>query len=215
MNSENDKNFSVFDIREKERQRIARDLHDVSLQNLTHLIHKIELSSLYIDKDPLRAKLELATVQKDLRQVIDEMRNVVYNLHPMSLDDLGLKETIERMIDLVNKENFFSVETEIDEISSDSHFFLLSIFRIIQECFCNAIKHSEGNTIFISLKKDYDKYIIKVKDNGKGFDIKKIEKKENHFGLSILKERVFILNGKIDFQSSEEGTLVIIEIPFQ
>ena len=113
MDSEDNKTFSVLDIKEKERQRIARDLHDVSLQNLAHLVHKVELSSLYIDKDPIRAKLELASIQQELKQVIDEMRTVVYNLHPMSLEDLGLKETIERMILMANKENKFFIETDI------------------------------------------------------------------------------------------------------
>lgn len=215
MNSENDKNFSAFDIREKERQRIARDLHDVSLQSLAHLVHKIELSSLYIDKDPVRAKLELATVQKDLRQVINDMRTIIYDMHPMSLDDLGLKETIERMVVQANKKNTFSVVTEIEDIANDDKFFILSLFRMIQECYYNAINHSEGNKIFISLKTNHQKYIIEVKDNGKGFDIEKVDKKENHFGLSILQERVSFLNGKIDFNSSKEGTLIMIEIPFQ
>ena len=56
-------NLTIFKVQEEERQRIARDLHDTSLQNLTHLIHKIELSSLYIDKDPIQAKLELSIVE--------------------------------------------------------------------------------------------------------------------------------------------------------
>ena len=72
------KQLSVLDVQEKERQRIARDLHDSSLQNLTHLVHKVELSSLYIDQDPIKAKLELATVEQGLRKVIDDIRNRIY-----------------------------------------------------------------------------------------------------------------------------------------
>ena len=60
----------VLDIQESERQRIARDLHDTSLQNLAHLVHKIELASMYIDKDTVQAKLELATVNKNLKSAI-------------------------------------------------------------------------------------------------------------------------------------------------
>lgn len=84
-------NLTIFKVQEEERQRIARDLHDTSLQNLTHLIHKIELSSLYIDKDPIQAKLELSIVEKSLRKTIEEIRNIIYDLRPMSFDDLGLK----------------------------------------------------------------------------------------------------------------------------
>ena len=77
------KQFSVLDVQEKERQRIARDLHDSSLQNLTHLVHKVELTSLYIDRDPVKAKLELATIEAGLRKVIDDIRNRIYDLRPI------------------------------------------------------------------------------------------------------------------------------------
>lgn len=215
MNSEDNKAFFVLDIKEKERQRIARDLHDVSLQNLAHLVHKVELSSLYIDKDPIQAKLELASVQQELRKVIEEMRTVVYNLHPMSLDDLGLKETIERMISMTNEDNKFFVETSIEEVSSDNKSLILFLFRIIQECYNNAIKHSGGNQISISLKTEDEKYLIEVKDNGIGFNEDDMEKKNCHFGLSIMKERVSILNGKMNIQSCNKGTTIKIVIPFQ
>lgn len=215
MNSEENKTFFVLDIKEKERQRIARDLHDVSLQNLAHLVHKVELSSLYIDKDPIQAKLELASVQQELRKVIEEMRTVVYNLHPMSLDDLGLKETIERMIPMTNEDNKFFVETSIEEVSSDNKSLILFLFRIIQECYNNAIKHSGGNQISISLKIEDEKYLIEVKDNGIGFNEDDIEKKNCHFGLSIMKERVSILKGKMSIQSCNKGTSIKIAIPFQ
>ncbi len=208
-------NIPALDIREKERIRIARDLHDISLQNLTHLVHKIELGSLYIDKDPIRAKLELASVQQDLRQAIDEIRNVVYNLHPMSLDDLGLKETIERMIALTNKDNSFFVQTDIEDVSIEDKSLMLSLFRIIQECYTNSMKHSGGNRISISFHVEDEKYLMNITDNGKGFDMKKVEKMDNHFGISILKERISFLNGTIDYSTSEDGTSVIIEIPFQ
>lgn len=215
MDSNYNKNFFVLDIKEKERQRIARDLHDTTLQNLAHLVHKVELGSMYIDKDPVQAKLELASVQRELRKVIDDMRTVVYNLHPMSLDDLGLKETVERMIPLTNEDNKFFVETDIEEVSSDNKSLMLFLFRIIQECYNNAVKHSCGNKIFISLKTEDEKYFIDVRDNGNGFDERDVEKKNCHFGLSIMKERVSLLNGQIKIDSSEKGTSISIIIPFQ
>ena len=65
---------ALLDVQEMDRQRIARELHDTTVQNLAHLIHEIELSSLYIDKDPIQAKLELESCSKNLRGIIDEMR---------------------------------------------------------------------------------------------------------------------------------------------
>lgn len=211
------KQLSILDAQEKERQRIARDLHDTSLQNLTHLIHKIELSSLYIDEDPVKAKLELATVEKGIRKVIDEIRNSIFDLRPMSFDDLGLKETIEKLLAVLNQENRFRIVTDIDTIittqnTSSEQVRFISIYRIIQECVQNAIKHSGGNEIVIKLKEGGNTYTINVHDNGIGFDVGEVSKKERHFGLSVIKERVLFLGGKINIDT-DNGTSIQVEIP--
>lgn len=209
------KEISVLEIQEKERQRIARDLHDSSLQNLTHLVHKVELSSLYIDQDPIKAKLELATIEKNLRKVIEDIRNCIFDLRPMSLDDLGLKETIEKLLLVLNQDKCFKIIMDIDNIASEnseSKIMLISIYRIIQECVQNSIKHSKGDKINVSVKDKKDIYEIIIQDNGIGFDENEAMKKDKHFGLSVIKERVFLLNGKIEI-ASQNGTLVKIEIP--
>lgn len=211
------KQLSMLDVQEKERQRIARDLHDTSLQNLTHLIHKVELSSLYIDQDPIKAKLELATVENGIRKVIDDIRNSIFDLRPMTVDDLGLKETIEKLLFVLNQDKQFRIITDIDQIDreySDSYLQVLfiSIYRIIQECVQNSIKHSKGNEIIVKLKDYNNVYQILVKDNGIGFDVKEASKKDKHFGLSVIKERVLFLGGKINIDVNN-GTSIEIEVP--
>lgn len=207
--------FSVLQIREKERRRIAEDLHDVTLQHLSHLIHKIELSSLYIDQDQTKAKLELATVEQNLRQIISDMRTIIYDLNPMSIEDLGIKETMERTLTIMNQEQKFSIENDIEDVSCENKIILISIYRLAKECCYNAIKHSNGDKLSISLKQDDQKILLKIKDNGIGFREEEICKKSNHFGLYIVKERVCLLNGKINIDSSQNGTSVEIEIPIQ
>lgn len=211
------KQFSVLDVQEKERQRIARDLHDSSLQNLTHLVHKVELSSLYIDRDPVKAKLELATIEAGLRKVIDDIRNRIYDLRPMTFDDLGLKETLLNLFSLINQDGHFEVIADIDNIDEslseeNREISLIMIYRIIQECVYNAVEHSGGNIIKVSLKEKEDVFQIEIQDNGVGFDQKKAGKKERHFGLTVVRERVFLLNGKIDMDT-QNGTFISIEIP--
>ena len=211
------KQLSILDAQEKERQRIARDLHDTSLQNLTHLVHKVELGSLYIDEDPVRAKLELATVAKGIRKVIEEIRNSIFDLRPMSFDDLGLKETIEKLIIVLNQDRQFRIETDIDEITvtqlnPSTHILFISIYRLVQECVQNAIKHSGGNEIVVKLKDYGSTYHILVQDNGTGFDMDEASKKDRHFGLSVIKERVLFLGGKIKFETNN-GTSIEMEIP--
>lgn len=206
--------MSILDIRETERQRIAKDLHDISLQNLSHLIHKIELSSIYIDNDPIKAKLELATVEKELRHIIEEMRTVIYNMYPVSLEDLGLKITIEKSLNLMNKDCKFTLETDIEDVSCENELIQISLLRLIQECCRNAIKHSKGDKLFVSLKKNENGYHINIKDNGLGFQKKEVDESDFHFGLSIMKETVYLLNGKINIDTSKNGTIIEIEIPF-
>lgn len=211
------KQLSVLDVQEKERQRIARDLHDSSLQNLTHLVHKVELSSLYIDQDPIKAKLELATVEQGLRKVIDDIRNRIYDLRPMSFDDLGLKETLLKLFSSLNQDGKFNIDTDIDEIDinvSDSitELALINIYRIIQECVQNSINHSNGDKIRVTLKNEDNVYSIIIQDNGIGFDLKEAVKKNRHFGLSVVEERVFLLNGKMQIDT-ENGTSILIKIP--
>lgn len=210
------KQFSVIDAQEKERQRIARDLHDSSLQNLTHLVHKVELSSLYIDQDPVKAKLELATIESGLRKVIDDIRNRIYDLRPMTFDDLGLREALSDMFSLLNQDGKFEILMDIDEIDEEfaeeeKNFFLIMIYHIIKECVQNSIKHSGGNRIEVSLKKKAKVYLIRIKDNGTGFDVNEATKKDRHFGLHVVEERVFLLGGEMRIDT-QNGTSIEIEI---
>ncbi len=211
------KQFSVLDVQEKERQRIARDLHDSSLQDLTHLVHKVELSSLYIDRDPVKAKLELATIEVGLRKVIDDIRNRIYDLRPMTFDDMGLRQTLLNLFSLIKQDGHFEVIADIDEIDNslsdqEKEISLIMIYRIIQECVGNAVEHSGGDRIEVSLKEKKNVFQIIIRDNGVGFDQKKAEKKDRHFGLTVVKERVFLLNGKIEMDT-QKGTSIFIEIP--
>ena len=207
--------LNILSIQEEERQRIARDLHDSSLQNLAHLVHKIELGSLYIDKDPIQAKLELAAVSKSMKETIEDIRNTIYDLRPMTFDDLGFKETVERLCDSLKQKSDLNVVADIDEVKLDNEIELMTIYRIIQECSQNAINHSGGTEVTIKLRNLPSMYKITVQDNGKGFVLSDVKgKKEHHYGLTILNERVKLLNGTLDIDSVPgEGTTITIEIP--
>lgn len=210
------KRLQILDIQEKERHRIARDLHDTTLQNLSHLVHNIELSSLYIDKDPIRAKLELEVVNKKLKTVIQEMRNIIFDLRPMTFDDFGIKESFERLVDKLKETSKISIDYNIDNINCNNSLILMTIFRIVEECLNNAIKHSGGSKIFFEIKKDdNDNCIIVVSDNGVSFDSKNISSsKDGHFGLCILEERVKLLSGTMHIDSKpEHGTTIKILVP--
>ena len=208
-----ERDLAVLNIQEEDRQRIARDLHDTSLQNLAHLVHRIELSSLYIDKDTVKAKLELSVVSKILKETIDEIRNTIFDLRPMTFDDFGLKTALERLLLEINENKRYSIDSDIDDVSCENNLVLVSIYRIVQESLNNIVKHAEAKNIKFICKSDNDNCIIDIADDGKGFCVS-TDKEEKHFGLSLMKERTWLLNGKISISSAEgEGTKIHIEIP--
>lgn len=210
-----DERLNILAIQEEERQRIARDLHDTSLQNLTHLVHKIELSSLYIDTDPIRAKLELTNISKSLKASLDDIRNTIFDIRPMSFDDLGFKDTIQRMCDSFKNNSDMSVIYDIDDLNIQNDIILMTIYRMLHECCMNAVKHSEGSEVSITVRNLPSMIKLMVKDNGKGFILSDVKgKRDHHYGLTILNERVKLLNGKWKIDSiPEEGTTIIIQIP--
>lgn len=209
-------NLTILNIQEQDRQRIARDLHDISLQNLTHLIHKIELSSMYIDTDPIQAKLELSIINKRLRETIDEIRSIIFDLRPMTFDDLGLKVALERLLVSIREECSCEVESDIDDVSCENNLVLVSIYRLCQESLINFYKHAEANKLFFSCKSVDDKCLLNIVDNGKGFESEKPDDGKKHFGFSLMRERVALLNGKIDIYSEPgKGTKIYIEIPLE
>lgn len=223
------KRLKILDIQEKERSRVARELHDTSLQNLAHLIHMIELSSIFIDQDPIRAKLELSSCIKHLRQVIDDIRDTIFDLRPMSFDDLGFSQCLDNYFDTLKKQytncefvyevdeiNFSSEDNEAKAVdNTDSNaLFLLTLYRVLQEAIGNALKHSGANQIQFYLKDDNNQILINIIDNGKGFSKEDIKNKEKHFGISIMQERIYLLSGKITIHSDlNKGTRIEIAVP--
>ena len=217
--------LDILDIQEKERQRIARELHDSSVQNLTHLVHKIELSSLFIDSDPIRAKLELENCIKILKSSIEEIRGTIFNLRPMSFDDLGFKQCIEDLITNAQiKNSNCKIEYDICELNDDDlqskdkheiNLFMVTIYRIIQEALINALKHSNSDTVNLVVKMMDRKCLINIEDNGIGFSLDNVMKQSNkHFGLLIMNERINLLHGTILINTDiGKGTEIKIEIP--
>lgn len=199
MESNDNLNYENFiDRQEQDRKRIANELHDTSLQNLTHIIHQIDLASLYMDVDLNKAKLELEEVNVQLRKITQEIRNVIFDLRPMSFDDLGFIETVRQYTIFIEKK--YSVRLSVEKIIDISGIFdsrqNLEIYRVIQECLINSAKHSKGNLITLAIYKNENSVMIEVCDNGVGFLYGNIDSSD-HYGLEIMNDRIVHLNGSI------------------
>lgn len=215
----NDKGLSILEAQEIDRQRIARDLHDSTVQSLTSLVHKAELCVKLIDIDSTRAKLELISMSNTIKNVINDMRGIIYNLKPMTLDDLGLTITLERyasrLMDLNNINVIIHSNEETKEILP---VIKVTLFRIIQEACNNVIKHANASLITIDINYEEHNVTVTIKDNGTGFDIDNLSidgsKHSSSFGLSIMKERISLLSGTVDIKSEKgKGTTVIVSAP--
>ncbi len=207
----------IIERQEQERQRIARDLHDTTVQNLTAMIHKLEFCQQIIDADAIRAKIEMQLMINAIRETVDGMREIIYDLRPMSFDDIGFKETLLRAIEKLQKNTDMKIQFDIKgDICKLTPAYELTILRIIQEAVNNCKKHSQAEKVNITIAYDENQIIIEIKDNGIGFDIKEKQSKNqcSGYGISMMKERVYLLKGQIEICSEKEkGTDIKVVLP--
>lgn len=213
--------ISALESYENERKRIARDLHDSTVQNLTNLMYKTELCTKLMDIDSVRAKLELQTMIRTIKGTIADMRNIIYDLRPMSLDDLGLVSTVEKYINEKKSSHNVNIEFKVNEEKYDVLPIInLTIFRIVQEATNNAIKHGKAKKILIDLFYGDDSIALTINDNGIGFNESSPKvsdgKINSGFGLSIMKERVLLLSGQLNIESgNNKGTKIKVVVPIR
>lgn len=209
--------LKLLEAQENERQRIARELHDSTVQDLTSMLHKIELSTKVMEVDPKRCKMELSNVSENIRNVINNTREMIYNLRPMSLDDIGIDVTLERAIAKIEKDRNRNIEyIVIGEPFHVKSVVALSLLRIMQEACSNAVKYANAEEICVVLEYTENDISMVVEDNGIGFDTNKIIQTDRNtgFGLSMMKERVNLLSGTINIESKiGTGTTISIRVP--
>lgn len=211
----------ILETQELERKRISMELHDTTVQNLTTLVHKTELCTKLIDIDSIRAKLELQTMTDTIRNTINELRGIIYDLRPMSIDDLGLVVTVQRFIKQMEVEDENSIPITF-KVNNEEVKILpvinLTLFRIIQEAYNNTKKHAKADHFYITITYEKKEIEVEIKDDGIGFQLALFQKENRqtnkNFGLSIMKERVELLTGTMNVVSGKsKGTDIIIKVP--
>ena len=210
--------ITILQTQESERQRIARDLHDTTVQSLTSLVHKSELCKKLVDIDPLRCKLELSSMSKILRDVIEDTRKMIYNLRPMSFDDIGFDITVERFLDKMRAYSNVKYEFKVDGEPFDINPVVgITLLRVIQEACSNSISHGNASHICVTLKYANDQLELIIEDDGCGFDMETIPETTRNdnsgFGLSMMKERIYLMSGELKIISSVgNGCKIIVRV---
>lgn len=197
----------LIQSQEDERKRVASELHDSLGQDLLVIKNLALLNKSKSD--------QFDEISKVAGTAIDEVRRISYNLHPYQLDRLGLTKAIRSMFS--NVENVSSVNFNIQIEDIDGLFSKekeINIFRIIQECVNNIIKHSAAEKAMITLLKRDAEILIEIFDNGKGFNFNTTKLESKGFGLKSLDNRISFLGGNLEFVSGKEfKTQIKVRIP--
>nr|WP_294933995.1 sensor histidine kinase [uncultured Flavobacterium sp.] len=183
---------------EEERKRIASDLHD----SVSH-----ELLSL---KNSFEEKNEVTNTKID--SIINDIRIISRNLHPIMFDKIGLKSSIEQLVERTQSINDFMVTAELEYSESLSTADELQLYRIIQEALSNIIKYANAVAAKITISENNNSLFVEIKDNGKGFNVTETLNGKNAFGLHNIIERSRAIGGEAKIVSDKNGTVITIEI---
>ncbi len=215
----------IIEAQESERKRLARQMHDGPAQSLTNFILQAEICQRLFDRNPDRAAEELNNLKTVASGTFQKIRDFIFDLRPMMLDDLGLIPTIRRYIDAYENKSGITTNLHIlgDERRLEAHREVI-MFRSIQELLSNVRDHAKASQVKVTLDMGTDVITCMVEDNGQGFDPESVLSDENMsphdgsqaFGLKTLRERLELIGGSLDIQSEEGspgGTTITIRIP--
>ncbi|MDA8139493.1 MAG: sensor histidine kinase [Desulfobacteraceae bacterium] len=203
-------------IREEERTKVAREIHDQLGQTLTGL--KMGVSLLLRRMPNIQEALanDLRVMERDVDDTIQLVRKIATELRPGILDDLGLVAAIEWQVE--DFKNRTGIESELSSTLEDSDLnqeLATALFRILQETLTNIIRHAQATRATITVKMDDDFIVMTVKDNGKGIFERKIHD-PGSLGLLGIRERALIFGGEAHISGRRgKGTEVVVKIPFK
>lgn len=195
---------------EKERARIAADLHDELGPMLSAI--KLKINSFELSDADDVVQVEKTNLHID--GLIKRMREISYDLIPNTLIRKGLVMALKEFIEFVNQANSFKIEFVVEEPLAISEQKSIHLYRIAQEIINNTMKHSGGNTLQIQLKQSNGILFLSTTDNGKGFDHYAASKGNGGIGLRNILSRTEIIGGQMFVESQKnEGTKYSFEIP--
>jgi len=204
----------LVNAQEAERQRLSRQMHDGPAQALSNFILQAEIAMRLLGTDPEQARTELGNLKAAAMSTFQKVRNFIFELRPMMLDDLGLAPTIQRYVDMYKEQSGLEVNVIVTGSERRLEPYLeVLIFRAMQELVGNAARHSQGNVIKIQMDMGDSVVKLTVEDNGKGFDPDIINERSS-LGLKLIKERIELLGGSLDIDSSMgKGSRIYLTVP--
>ena len=202
-----------IDAQERERTRIARELHDGLGQAMTNLLVRLGALS---EKECCHREAE--GLRRITSEILSDLGRISKGLHPTVLDDLGLAAGLRQLAEDVARIHQVTVDIHLGEVTWErlSSLHRITIYRITQEALHNAAKHSRARTVSILLDRRPDGLRLIVEDDGVGFDVAAADGNGSGLGLHSLRERAGLLGGTLSIESSPgAGTAVVVDLPLE
>lgn len=191
----------IVNAQEAERQRLSRQMHDGPAQALSNFILQTEIAMRLLDLDPVQAKEELASLKSSAMGTFQKVRNFIFELRPMMLDDLGLVPTLKKYAEAFKEQSGMDVSVTVSGTERRLEPYLeVMIFRAVQELLGNAARHSQATMVKVHIDLGAEFLRISVDDNGRGFDPESLKESTN-LGLKLIRERSEMLGGKFEIDS--------------
>lgn len=219
LDAGDDRIANIIQAQEKERLRISLQMHDGPAQSMSNLVLRVEICQRLIDRDLDMARNELGALKSAINSVLQETRRFIFDLRPMTLDDLGLVPTLRRYIQQFNEKNKIEVNlmTQNADTRLPTHY-EVAIFRLIQEALNNVAKHASASSARVLLDYNNDGIHISIDDDGSGFAIKEVLENENNrrnMGIATMRQQVeTLMRGEFGIESAVgRGTRIAAVIP--
>jgi signal transduction histidine kinase len=198
----------------EERNRLARELHDSVTQRLFGVVLAAESAATLLDRDATAAAEELARVRQLARDAMDELRAVVFELRPASLEAEGLAAALRKHVDVLRRVSGSRIDLRVGDpprLGADD---AGQVFRIAQEALQNALRHADAEHIEVRLDNGRGRLRLSVADDGRGFDLAARAVRGRRLGLTSMEERAAELGGRLEIDSRPgAGTRVSLEVP--
>ncbi|WP_127581196.1 sensor histidine kinase [Paenibacillus koleovorans] len=212
--------LKIIVAQEEERKRIAREIHDGPAQAMANIVLRSEIAERMLARNEYVAvKEELSDLKAQVRSGLEEVRKIIFNLRPMALDDLGLVPTLRKYIQDFEDRTRIRMKFEVVGLESRLPSAMeVAVFRLVQEALSNVLKHAKASYVFVEVT--FQKQMVKlvIQDNGVGFNLERLElqinKGNSHFGIIGMRERVELLEGRMDLETAiNAGTKIVMLIP--
>ena len=204
---------SVIQAQEAERHRLSSKMHDGPAQALSNFILQAEIAQRLFDMDLDQAREELDDLKANANATFTKVRDFIFELRPMMLDDLGLVPTLRHYFEAFKEQNEIDVNFAATgtERRLDGYMEIM-IFRAVQELVSNAARHSKANIIKVHMDTGEEQIVIDVEDDGKGFNVE--QALDGSMGIKVIKDRVEILKGEFNIDTAiGQGTRIGFAIP--